>query len=263
MIFYGALSVFILYNVNIHYLLNQKGDESINIIAYLYPNRCPVCGDIIVPRQQIVCPGCVNVFQVIKDPKCLKCGKPVEWEEQEYCFDCTKTAHHYNKGISLWIYDEKVKKSISKFKFHHRREYGKYYIKEILYHYKQEIINQAPEVLIPVPLHKSKLKDRGFNQACVLAKGIGKGVGIPVIENYLLRCHKTKAQKRLNDRERANNLDAAFCVNPKYNTAPYSRVMLVDDIYTTGSTIDACSKVLLQTGVKEINFISLSIGKGF
>lgn len=222
-----------------------------------------MCGDIITPRQQIVCPGCVNIFQVIKDPKCLKCGKPVEQEEQEYCFDCTKTTHHYNRGISLWIYDERVKKSISNYKFHHRREYSKYYIQEILHYYRQEIISVAPEVLIPVPLHKSKLNDRGFNQACLLARGISKSVGIPVIENYLLRCHKTKAQKRLNDRERAKNLDEAFNVNPIYNTAPYSKVMLIDDIYTTGSTIDACAKVLLQTGVKEIDFISLSIGKGF
>ena len=67
----------------------------------------------------------------------------------------------------------------------------------------------------------------------------------------------------MNDRERAKNLDEAFIVNPIYNTAPYSKVMLVDDIYTTGSTIDACAKVLLQTGMKEINFVSLSIGKGF
>ncbi len=222
-----------------------------------------MCGNIITPRQQIVCPGCVNIFQVIKDPKCLKCGKPVEQEEQEYCFDCTKTTHNYNRGISLWIYDEKVKKSIANFKFHHRREYSKYYIQEILHYYKEEIIRVAPEVLIPVPLHKSKLKERGFNQAYLLARGIGKSVGIPVIENYLLRCYKTKAQKRLNDRERAKNLDEAFIVNPIYNTAPYSKVMLVDDIYTTGSTIDACAKVLLQTGMKEINFVSLSIGKGF
>lgn len=222
-----------------------------------------MCGEIITPRQQIVCTGCVNIFQLIKDPKCLKCGKPVEQEEQEYCFDCTKNTHHYNRGISLWIYDEKVRKSIANYKFHHRREYSKYYIQEILHYYRQEIIRIAPEVLIPVPLHKSKLKERGFNQAYLLARGIGKSVGIPVVENYLLRCHKTKAQKRLNDRERAKNIDGAFNVNPIYNTAPYSKVMLVDDIYTTGSTIDACAKVLLQTGVKEVDFISLSIGKGF
>lgn len=222
-----------------------------------------MCGDIITPRQQIVCPGCVNIFQVIKSPKCLKCGKPIEQEEQEYCFDCTKSTFHYNRGFALWIYDEKVKKSIANFKFHHRREYSKYYIQEILHYYRQEIIKVSPEVLVPVPLHKSKLKERGFNQAYLLARGISKSVGIPVVENYLLRSHKTKAQKRLNDRERANNLQGAFTVNPAYSFASYSKVMLVDDIYTTGSTIDACAQVLLQTGVTEVDFFSLTIGKGF
>lgn len=114
-----------------------------------------------------------------------------------------------------------------------------------------------------MPLHKTKLNERGFNQAYLLARGISKSVGIPVVENYLLRSHKTKAQKRLNDRERANNLQGAFTVNPTYSFASYSKVMLVDDIYTTGSTIDACAEVLLQTGVTEVDFFSLTIGKGF
>lgn len=193
----------------------------------------------------------------------MKCGKPLEQEEQEYCFDCTKFDFHYNRGYALWVYDKNVKKSIANFKFHNRREYSKYYVQEMLHYYRDEIIKIAPEVLIPVPLHKSKLKERGFNQANLLARGISKSIGVPVVENYLVRCHKTKAQKRLNDRERAKNLYGAFEVNPIYSTAPYSKVMLVDDIYTTGRTIDACAKVLLLTGVKEIDCFSLSIGKGF
>jgi ComF family protein len=257
---YNALCCIIsIYIVN----LSKRGEEIIRIFDYLYPNRCPVCGEIITPRGHIVCPSCINTFQVIKDPKCLKCGKPLEQEEQEYCFDCTKSNFHYNRGYALWIYDKNVRKSIANFKFHNRREYSKYYVHELLQYYREEIIKIAPEVLIPVPLHKSKLRERGFNQANLLAREISKSVGIPVAENYLVRCHKTKAQKRLNDRERAKNLYGAFDVNPIYSTAPYGKVMLVDDIYTTGRTIDACAKVLLLTGVKEINFISLSIGKGF
>lgn len=114
-----------------------------------------------------------------------------------------------------------------------------------------------------MPIHKTKLKERGFNQAEVLARGISKSVGIPVAYDYLIRCHKTKAQKRLNDRERAKNLHGAFMVNPVYSTTSYSKVMLVDDIYTTGSTIDSCAQVLLEEGINKVDFISLSIGKGF
>lgn len=217
----------------------------------------------MTPRQHVVCPGCINTFQVIKDPKCLKCGKPLEQEEQEYCFDCTKSNFFYNRGYALWVYDKNVKKSIADFKFHYRREYSKYYIQEILHYYREKIIKIAPEVLIPVPIHKTKLKERGFNQAEVLARGISKSVGIPVANNYLIRSHKTKAQKRLNDKERATNLQGAFVLNPIYCTTSYRKVMLVDDIYTTGSTIDSCTQVLIQAGINKVDFISLSIGKGF
>ncbi len=222
-----------------------------------------MCGNIVTPRQQMVCMGCANTFHVIKNPKCLKCGKPLEQEEQEYCFDCTRQTFHFNRGMALWVYDEKVKKSIANFKFHNRREYSKYYVQELLNYYREEIIKTAPDILVPVPLHKSKLKERGFNQAYLLAQGISKSVGIPVVENYLIRSHKTKAQKRLDNRERANNLHGAFALNSSYSEIIFNKIMLIDDIYTTGSTIDACAEVLLQVGVKEIYFLSLSIGRGF
>lgn len=133
----------------------------------------------------------------------------------------------------------------------------------MLAHYRERIIQLEPQVLIPVPLHNSKYRQRGFNQAYVLAKGLADGVGIPVIEQYLLRIRRTKAQKQLNDKDRTRNLSEAFEMNPKYIATKFNRVMLVDDIYTTGSTIDACAKVLKDEGVQDVYFISLSIGKGF
>ncbi|WP_167957810.1 ComF family protein [Anaerosporobacter faecicola] len=193
----------------------------------------------------------------------MKCGKPLEVEEQEYCFDCSKNVFQYTKGYALWVYDRNVKKSIAEFKFHNRREYCEYYVEELIRFYESKILALAPQVLIPVPLHRSKLQERGFNQAALLALGLGRTLGIPVVENYLLRHQKTKAQKRLNDKERVINLTDAFAVNPKYQNVNYSNVMLVDDIYTTGSTIDACAKVLLQKSTKEVYFISLAIGKGY
>lgn len=211
----------------------------------------------------MTCTKCKNVFQVIVEPRCKKCGKPIEQEEQEFCFDCTQREFCYTSGMALWVYDRNVRKSISNFKYHNRKEYSNYYIQEMLAHYRERIIQLEAQVLIPVPLHNSKYRQRGFNQAYVLAKGLADGVGIPVIEQYLLRIRRTKAQKQLNDKDRTRNLSEAFEMNPKYIATKFNRVMLVDDIYTTGSTIDACAKVLKDEGVQDVYFISLSIGKGF
>lgn len=193
----------------------------------------------------------------------MKCGKPLEVEEQEYCFDCSKSVFHYTKGYALWVYDRNVRRSIAEFKFHNCQEYCEYYVQELTHYFEAKILALAPQVLVPVPLHRSKLQERGFNQAALLAVGLGKKLGIPVVEDYLLRNQKTKAQKRLNDKERVINLADAFIMNPKYQNMNYGIVLLIDDIYTTGSTIDACAKVLLQQSTKEVYFISLAIGKGF
>lgn len=233
------------------------------MLDYIYPRRCPVCGGIVVPKGKKVCDTCTETFQVIKQPRCMKCSKPVEQEEQEYCYDCSNNSFHYTKGLALWVYDKNVKKSIADFKYHNRKEYSSYYVQEIMNHLSKDIIKLAPDLLVPVPLHKRKLKERGFNQAYLLAKGIAENLRIPVSGDYLLRVHKTRAQKQLNDKERTNNMSGAFCINPMIEASKHDRVMLVDDIYTTGSTIDECAKVLLDSGTKEVYFVSLSIGKGY
>jgi len=122
------------------------------------------------------------------------------------------------------------------------------------------------EGLVPVPIHKSKYRERGYNQAEVLAKGIGRELNIPVLSDLLIRNKKTLPQKQLSDKERLNNLREAFEYNSTYaeklRRQP-DRLMLVDDIYTTGSTIEACTNVLKQNGVSYVYFITLCIGKGF
>lgn len=236
------------------------------ILDMLYPVRCPVCGDIVIPKGRRICSTCENKPQLIIEPRCKKCSKPIDQEQREYCSDCERKKYHFDYGFSLWVYDSVMKKSISDFKYNHKREYAKYYIEKVIFNYKDIIKKLAPDVLVPVPIHKSKYRERGYNQAEILAYGIGKELNIPILPHLLIRNKKTLPQKQLSDKERLKNLQEAFIINNKaLSDYPkrLKRILLVDDIYTTGSTIEACTNVLLRNGVEHVYFITLCIGKGF
>jgi ComF family protein len=232
----------------------------------IYPARCPICGEIVIPRGRLICKDCEDKPSLVTEPRCKKCSKPIELYEKEYCSDCERRSFHYDYGFALWVYDDVMKQSIANYKYHNKKEYSAYYISEVLKNYGDRIQKLLPDVIIPVPVHISKYIERGYNQADILARGIGKGLQIPVLSDLLLRTKKTLPQKKLDDKERLRNLMEAFQLNDKL-AATYpkklSRILLVDDIYTTGSTIEACTNVLKSYGIKEVYFLVLCIGKGY
>jgi ComF family protein len=236
------------------------------ILDIIYPVRCPLCGDIVVPKGNQICPACREKLPYINEPRCMKCSKPLEQEEKEYCNDCERKSYHFNKGYAVWTYNDRMKQSVANFKYHNKKEYAEFYIDEVIRNYAIKINRMNVDVIVPIPIHRSKYLERGYNQADILAKGIGKRTGITVISDLLLRNRKTMPQKELSDVERLKNLTGAFGWNEaaakKYNRV-VERVLLIDDIYTTGSTIEACSSILKAHGVLEIYFIVLCIGKGF
>jgi ComF family protein len=214
----------------------------------------------------MICPSCKEGLPYIKEPRCKKCSKPIEQEEKEYCSDCERKNYHFDKGYALWVYNDDMRRSIADFKYHGKKEYAKFYINEIIRLYGKNIEKLSPDVIAPIPIHPSKYLKRGYNQADILARGIGKEMGIPVLSQLLLRNKKTLPQKKLSDKERLSNLLEAFQFNEnavKYYHKEITRVLLVDDIYTTGSTVEACTNVLRSQGVYEIYYIVLCIGKGF
>lgn len=235
------------------------------VLDLIYPARCPVCKEIVIPKGRKICVPCESRLQVIHEPRCKKCSKPLEQDQIEYCSDCERKEYHFEYGYSLWIYDSVMKSSVSNFKYRHKKEYADYYVEMLVKHFGNAIAKMAPDAVVPVPVHKSKYRERGYNQAEILANGIGKRLGIPVMPDFLVRSKKTLPQKQLSDKERLKNLQEAFMVNKKAGCglSMPAKVLLVDDIYTTGSTIEACTNVLLKHGVKHVYFITLCIGKGF
>ncbi len=236
------------------------------ILDIIYPVRCPICGEIVIPKEEKICYLCRRRLPYVIGARCMKCSKPLEFEEKEYCGDCERKNYHFDRGYAVWVYNNDLKHSISNYKYHSKKEYAKFYIEEMVRLYALSIQKLNPDVIVPVPIHKSKYRERGYNQADILAQGIGKELGFPVLSQLLIRNKKTLPQKKLNDKERLHNLEEAFLYNEvaasRY-TKKINRVLLIDDIYTTGSTIEACTNILKSNGITKVYFLVLCIGKGF
>ncbi|MCR5608272.1 MAG: ComF family protein [Lachnospiraceae bacterium] len=234
------------------------------ISSLIYPRRCPVCTDIVYPKDKYCCDRCKNVFKKIEGPRCLKCSRPVENEVIEYCYDCQRLEFSYERGFSIWLYDDKLKKSIIDFKYKGKKEYADYYAEEMFETLGKRIKSLNADCMIPVPIHKKKYNIRGFNQAQVIAKKLGNYLDIPVIDYALIRVINTTPQKELDNKERRKNLMKAFDIKDKqiFKRDNINNVLLIDDIYTTGSTIEACTRKLKQAGVSKVYFAALCIGIG-
>ena len=214
-------------------------------------------------EERGVCKDCHDKMVLVEEPKCKCCGKGIEHKEDEFCYDCKKSPmREVKQGFALWEYNQHTKNVIHRFKYDGRIEYAHYFVEEILFHYGERWKSIGFDMLIPVPLHKKRERFRGFNQAEVLAKGLSERLQVPLVSDWLVRRKNTKPQNGLDDKERNQNLCHAFEVLKKEKTMP-NRVLLVDDIYTTGTTIRQCAAVLKEAGVKEIYFICLCIGRDF
>lgn len=220
-----------------------------------------MCGDIVVPRGRLICPECVKKVSFVKEPCCKKCGKEIYDDRGEYCPDCRQKPHYFDWGVSAVNYDAAGRKMIYDFKYNNKRDNGEFLACEIVNRCGMQIRHMGGDVLVPVPLYWWKKRIRGFNQSEVLAKRLGELTGIAVCSSMLVRIKNTKPQKNLEHSQRKNNLMDAF----RIGRVPegIKRVILVDDIYTTGSTIDACSRVLKTAGIEKVYFISACIGKNY
>lgn len=181
--------------------------------------------------------------------------------DEEYCFDCRKGIMHFDKGFPLLKYNDiKIKMSLNQLKYNNKREYSKAYAALILNRLGAQLKKEKFDGVIPVPIHKNKLRKRGYNQAELLAKEIAIGLEVPCYNNYLLRVIDTEPQKKLDDKERLKNLKKAFKCSQ--NIVELNKVLLVDDIYTTGATINGCALALKKGGVKYVAYTSVCIGTG-
>lgn len=235
------------------------------VLHLLYPKRCPVCDRVVdtplFGDEYPICPDCRSRIVYAAEPACKKCGKPLTDQRREFCRDCSAGSHTFTQGKALLVYKGCVKESIYRLKYSNRREYGISYAQELAAVYGSWIRRKRIRAILPIPLHKKRRRKRGYNQAEIIAAELGRKLGIPVYPDLLIRSIDTRPQKELNDKERRDNLKHAF--RTLQDELPFESVLLVDDIYTTGSTMDGAAKALKEAGVREVYFVSVSIGRGF
>ena len=229
----------------------------------IFPKRCPVCHKPVpyYERKQGICKPCIKKLPLIGNSGCYLCGRRLSHREKELCEECKKSRgmHHYTRGFALCSYDEVMRESIYRFKYGGRQEYGKFYGELMADHFTDFMKRAGVEAIIPVPLHPSRERKRGFNQAAVLARALGKRSKIPVLENFVARTVNTLPMKSLSGKKRQNNLKKAFKI--VQNDVKLNITIIIDDIYTTGSTIDAIAKLLRNAGCSRVYFLALAIGK--
>ena len=228
----------------------------------------------------MVCPGCLDKLSFVTTPVCAKCGKQLLVASQMLCSGCTEHPRSFKRGVCLLNYEEHAQESMIRIKYGRRSEYAGFYGRLMAERLGDEIRKMNPQCIIPVPIHPERFIERGYNQALLLAQELGRCMGIPVERDILVRVKKTVVQKELGAQERLDNLSDAFGVLYdggderedadtragahgsvyRRRVIPYDRVLLVDDIYTTGSTIEACTRVLTEAGVKEVYFAAVCTG---
>lgn len=190
----------------------------------------------------------------------MRCGKPLEKEEQEYCRDCSRHPSYYEQGRSIWLHRPPVSQAVYRMKYQNKRSCAKLFGQEMAHCFKDQIIRWGIQEIIPVPLHRRRQRRRGYNQAGILADELGALLHIPVNHRAVYRIRNTRPQKELNDVQRVGNLKGAFAVSKQYRAK--SAVLIIDDIYTTGNTIQRVAKMLKTAGAEKVYFLTISIGQG-
>jgi len=201
-----------------------------------------------------VCRKCITLLPYIEQPRCFRCGRGISDAEEEYCEDCLRITRHFDGGFPLFKYVPPVSDSVISIKYEGREDYIEFYAREIVRVHGDAFRNLGIEGLVPVPLSKKRYKKRGFNQALSLAEAVGALVGIPVLD-IMERTIDTLPQKELGPEERMKNLEKAFAV--KKDVSVPERLMVVDDIFTTGATVDTVAKLLKKAGATEVYYTSI------
>ncbi len=227
-------------------------------VRLLFPLRCPFCDGIVASFGEKLCGKCAGRQRLLMPPYCMKCGKKLR-DEGELCHDCREKDHVFIRGRALYEY-ESAAGTLYRLKYGGRQEYADFLGEEMAFYLGGFIRETRPDALIPIPLHKWRKRRRGYNQAALLARSLGHYLDIPVEENCLMRVKNTRPLKCQNPKERQNNLKKAF--NIEENDVKLKTVIIVDDIYTTGSTVDEAARTLAACGVERIYFVTLACGAG-
>ena len=225
------------------------------IIKLIFPPKCVLCGKIVETDDTLCC-DCWKKVEFIHKPFCDKCSTPFEFKisEDDICLACIKNKPLYIKARSAFVYDNEISKLIFKFKFYDKM-YLKRFMAKCMVNASADIIDKI-DIFIPIPLHKKRLIFRKYNQSLLLANEIAKLTNKNVIYNFLCKTKHTAPQATLKQSDRKSNLKNKFAFNEEYldRISEFKNLnfAIIDDVMTTGSTINECIKVLNDVGIKNV-----------
>lgn len=225
-----------------------------NIVSAVLPNHSLITGK--PERTETI--ELWECLEFLDDPCCNACGFPFEFDvgENALCGRCESKHPAYDRARSAIRYTEESRKLVLDFK-HGGRTDGLVFFAAQMHRAGREILKNA-DVLIPVPLHSKRLRQRKFNQAALLARRLSKLADIPYDTDTLLRAKNTPSQGGQTYLGRKRNVTGAFSVpKDKAGQLKNARIVLIDDVQTTGSTLEACAKVLKKQGPAQIDALSL------
>lgn len=233
-----------------------------SFLELLYPekNTCFICNlyDESI-NDRYICSDCERKLKKIEPPVCIKCSKPIDFDSSNLlCPDCSAYDRSFEMSKSPFLYEGVIKDSIYNYKYYNKTYFYKFF-GTCLLNYMNNNDYTHFDYITSVPLHKSKMRTRGFNQSELIAKYLSDKLFIPYA-GALKRAKKTAKQSQKSKEDRRKNIKGAFIIKSphKYEHIKNSSVLLVDDVYTTGSTADECSKTLLNFGVSKVYVITIA-----
>lgn len=251
-----------------------KGLDVVKRLAF--PERCPGCRKVMDMDKKGFCPGCLRSLRIISEPVCECCGKSIESYDAQYCFDCGRVSHSFIQNRSLYEYEGSATRAMYNLKYNNDKWIAGYLAGELFDRYERWLDISGIEALIPVPMYYRKEKNRGYNQAEVIARHLAEYISerkaVPVV-HAVKRVRNTIPQKELSVSLRRKNVKKAFKLDKNVvelngicaggSLTVFRSVLVVDDIYTTGATIDAVSDLCLAGGIaQEVYSMTAVTGRG-
>jgi ComF family protein len=232
------------------------------LLSQLFPSRCIICQQTVnspaVNEHIEICPECLSSLPH-NTTCCGRCALPLaeEISESVLCGRCIQKSPVFDYAHSLFHYEDDIIKLVHQLKFSEKITYARTIGEMLLLKLQDEILatNEKPECLLPVPLHKARLRQRGFNQSIEIARVIAKKLEIPMVIDAVVRQRSTDSQTGLNAKLRQKNIKGAFRIEHEFN---YKHVLIIDDVVTTGSTVNELAKLLKRNKVKRVGVLSIA-----
>jgi len=223
-------------------------------LGLLFPSVCQLCNEKRTSASAgYVCSDCFKHVRFVKQPFCDRCGLPFEGSITGLfeCSNCRDTEFHFSFARSAVEAKDVVLEAIHRYKYNRALWFEPFLADLLIRAAMEEIRPEDWDVVVPVPLHATRLREREFNQAERLGQHLARALGRPCQSGWLHRKLRTQTQTTLSRAERAENVLRAFIAQPGLKLDG-ERVVLVDDVFTTGATTSACARVLKQAGAGEV-----------